>query len=63
MIYPDESDMLERGDYEEAVNRHFGMGKILPYNEKNIRIILIPSLKMISWVKESIWNIKKKSRR
>lgn len=40
MIYPDESDMLERGDYEEAVNRHFGMGKILPYNEKNIRKIL-----------------------
>lgn len=45
MIYPDESSMIERGDYEESINRHFGMGKILDYNQKNIRKFL--SLKNI----------------
>lgn len=40
MIYPEESNMLERGDYEESINRHFGMGKILDYNQQNIRRFL-----------------------
>lgn len=37
MIYPDENRMLERGNYEETVNRHFGTGKIRPYDEENVR--------------------------
>lgn len=40
MIYPDENRMLERGNYEETVNRHFGTGKILPYDEENVRKFL-----------------------
>ena len=28
MIYPDPDNILERGNYEEAVNRHFGTGMI-----------------------------------
>lgn len=40
MIYPDENRMLERGNYEETVNRHFGTGKILPYDEANVRKFL-----------------------
>ncbi len=40
MIYPEEDNLLERGDYEEIINRHFGMGKILRYDEHNIRRFL-----------------------
>lgn len=40
MIYPDENHMLERGNYEEVVNRHFGTGKILKYDEENVRKFL-----------------------
>jgi len=40
MIYPDENQLLERGNYEEAINRHFGTGKILPYDEQNVRNFL-----------------------
>lgn len=40
MIYPDENHLLGRGNYEEAINRHFGTGKILPYDEENIRKFL-----------------------
>lgn len=40
MIYPDENNVLERGDYEESINRHFQMGKILKYDEPNIRRFL-----------------------
>lgn len=40
MIYPDESYLLERGNYEESINRHFGSGKIAPYDEINIRKFL-----------------------
>lgn len=37
MIYPDENHLLERGNYEEVVNRHFVMGKIARYDEENVR--------------------------
>ncbi len=37
MIYPDENKLLERGNYEELVNRQYTMGIIRPYDEKNIR--------------------------
>lgn len=40
MIYPDENRLLERGNYEETINRHFETGKILPYDEENIRQFL-----------------------
>lgn len=40
MIYPDENYLQERGNYEEGVNRHFGSGKIAPYDEANIRKFL-----------------------
>ncbi len=40
MIYPNESDLLNRGNYEEVVNRHFESGKILPFDEANVRNFL-----------------------
>ena len=40
MIYPDDNHLLERGNYEEVVNRHFTIGKILPYDEGNVRKFL-----------------------
>ncbi|MBQ4282689.1 MAG: PAS domain-containing protein, partial [Lachnospira sp.] len=48
MIYPDENHMLDRGNYEEVVNRHFGTGRILPYDEENVRKFLsLDNLKMV----------------
>lgn len=40
MVYPDENHLLERGNYEGAINRHFETGKILRYDEQNIRKFL-----------------------
>ena len=40
MIYPDENRLLDRGNYEEVVNRHFSTGKILADDEENIRHFL-----------------------
>ena len=40
MIYPDDNHMLERGNYEEVVSRHFSTGKILPQDEANVRKFL-----------------------
>ena len=40
MLYPDEKDLLNRGVYEEVVNRHFETGKIRPYDEANVREFL-----------------------
>ena len=40
MIYPNENHILERGNYEEIINRHFYTGKILPHDEQNIRKFL-----------------------
>ena len=40
MIYPNGENMLERGNYEELVNRHYGNGRILTYDEKNVRKFL-----------------------
>lgn len=40
MIYPDENRMMERGNYEAVINRHFGTGKILKYDEANVRRFL-----------------------
>lgn len=40
MLYPDADVLLERGNYEGIVERHFGTGKILRDNEENIRQFL-----------------------
>ncbi len=40
MIYPDENHMMERGNYEAVVDRHFGTGRILKYDEENVRKFL-----------------------
>ena len=40
MIYPDENRILDRGNFEEVVNRHFSTGKILAQDEENIRQFL-----------------------
>lgn len=40
MIYPDENDLLYRGNYEEVVSRMFDSGKIRPYDERGVREFL-----------------------
>ena len=40
LIYPDDNGLLERGNYEEVVSRHFSTGKILGYDEENVRKFL-----------------------
>lgn len=40
MIYPEENSKIERGNYEESINRHFGSGKIIRSDEQNIRRFL-----------------------
>lgn len=36
MIYPDDHHLMERGNYEEAIERHFATGRILDYDKKNV---------------------------
>lgn len=40
MIYPDANSQIERGNYMESINRHFGSGKIMRSDEQNIRRFL-----------------------
>ena len=40
MVYPNENDILSRGNYEEMVNRHFEAGQISLYDEKEVRKFL-----------------------
>ncbi len=40
MIYPDETHMLERGNYEQAIDRHFETGQIADYDKENVRNFL-----------------------
>ena len=40
MIYPDQASMTERGNYAAMVERHFGTGRILKYDEENVRAFL-----------------------
>ncbi|MBQ3028062.1 MAG: PAS domain-containing protein, partial [Lachnospiraceae bacterium] len=40
MVYPDENQLLERGNYAELINRHFGTGRILQQDEENVRKFL-----------------------
>lgn len=55
LIYPDDNGLLERGNYEEVVNRHFSAGKILAYDEENIRKFLhLENLKKALLKQESV---------
>lgn len=40
MLYPDGEQLLERGNYEAVVERHFGTGRILRDNEEKVRRFL-----------------------
>ena len=40
MIYPDENRLLERGNYEAVVDRHFCNGRIVAEDEENVRRFL-----------------------
>ncbi len=37
MIYPDDAHLMERGNYEEVINRHFSMGRIVSQDQKGAR--------------------------
>lgn len=55
MIYPDENHMMERGNYESVINRHFGTGRILKYDEENVRKFLsLENLKEALMTKSSV---------
>lgn len=46
MIYPNQDQVSERGNYEAMVERHFGTGRILKYDEENVRNFLsLPHLR------------------
>ena len=40
MVYPNEDDLLDRGNYEEMISRHFESGVISLYDEKGVREFL-----------------------
>ncbi len=55
MLHPNKDDILERGDYEELVNRHFGTGKIIAENEEKVRGYLsLKNLKKALKTKDSV---------
>lgn len=40
MVYPYEDNLLDRGNYEEMISRHFETGQISHYDEKGVRAFL-----------------------
>jgi len=55
MIYPDQNDMLNRGNYEEVINRHFDAGQISLYDESGVREFLsLENLKKVLRKKDSV---------
>ncbi|MBQ8800562.1 MAG: EAL domain-containing protein [Lachnospiraceae bacterium] len=55
MVYPDENQLLERGNYVELVNRHFGTGRILRQDEENVRRFLsLENLRTVLTKKDTI---------
>lgn len=40
MVYPNEDNLLNRGNYEEMISRHFNAGQISLYDEKGVRDFL-----------------------
>ncbi len=55
MIFPDENDMLNRGNYEEVINRHFDAGQISLYDEAGVREFLsLENLRRVLRKKDSV---------
>lgn len=55
MIYPEEAHMLDRGNYEKHIERHYETDKILRYDEENVRKFLsIENLKSELATKDTI---------
>ncbi len=55
LLYPDDNHLLERGNYEEVVNRHFATGKILKYDEERVRKFLsLENLKKVLLKQNSV---------
>ena len=55
MVFPDEENMLNRGNYEEVINRHFDSGQISLYDEKGVREFLsLDNLNKVLRKKDSV---------
>ncbi len=55
MLYPDENLIMERGNYEAMVERHFGTGKILRHDEENVRRFLsLDNLRTVLQTQDSV---------
>ena len=55
MIYPNENDMLNRGNYEEVINRHFDAEMISRYDEHGVREFLsLENLRKVLRKKDSV---------
>ena len=55
MLYPEESSMIERGNYEAMIDRHFYLGKISGKNERKVRKFLsIANLKNELAIKDTV---------
>ena len=55
MIYPDENSMLNRGNYEEVINRHFDAEMISRYDEHGVREFLsLENLRKVLRKKDSV---------
>ena len=55
MIYPDGNNMLNRGNYEEVINRHFDAGLISLYDEEAVREFLsLENLNKVLRKKDSV---------
>lgn len=55
MIYPDESQVLERGNYEAFLNRHIENGQIIDDEQGNVRRVLsLQNLRNVFMVQDSV---------
>ena len=55
MIYPTENDMVNRGNYEELINRHFDAGQISLFDEAGVREFLsLDNLRRVLRKKDSV---------
>ena len=55
MVYPNEDNLLDRGNYEELISRHFETGQISMYDEKAVREFLsLENLNKVLRKKDSV---------
>lgn len=54
MIYPDESQLLERGNYEEFLNRHVENGRIVDEDGNVRRVLSLQNLRNVFMVQDSV---------